>query len=90
MGEFELVEIKNEGDKTIITHGQECRDILERAYELRKNPIKPIDGLGQYAGQISMAQYLELQKLGITDDEVAFKKWFETFGKDFKITEKKL
>lgn len=90
MSEFELVDIKFEGDKVLIRHGQDCTDILERAYESRKNPIKSIDGLGQYAGSISMAHYLELQRLGITDDAVAFKKWFETFGKDFKMTEKKL
>ena len=91
MGEFELIEIKNEGDKTIVTHGQECKDILENAYQVRRyGGNKSLDGLGQHAGTIPMAKYLELQKLGITDDAVAFKKWFETFGKDFKTTEKKL
>ena len=89
MSDFELIDIKKDKDKLIITHGQDCRDSLEYAKELRKYPLNKIDGL-EYAANIPMAVFFELERQGITKDEKAFKKWLETYGKNYKVSNRKL
>lgn len=87
-----LHSMKEEGDKLIVTHIEDIEPILKQNYEDRKNSDENWQASQnwKHAARIPISVFLELQKLGIADDPVALKKWLESFGKQYKTTNKTL
>lgn len=88
---MKLIGLKEDGDKLIITHGQDTTSILKNNYEARKhtNEVWKHGKDIKQVASIPFVVWLLWESCGITKDPIELLKAIER-NKEYKVVDKRL